>query len=366
MQSSNYGGKRGVNNYVKTFYEGTMLQSRVEIVSSTGSTGPTTGTTGPTGPEGPEGPTTGSTGPTGPTGPTGQEGSMGSIGSTGSTGPTGIQGPVGTGGSLGYWGSFWSTETQLNIIDTNQDDPNQAKEMTLNNTGTNSNGISITNNSQITFANDGVYNIQFSAQIQDTNSSGSKVVQIWFRKNGMNLPDSNTNVNTDNQNSYIVASWNYMIAILKNDFIQIMWQSSDDGMQLTADNSLEPTKPNIPSVIVNVQQVMYLGSVGPTGPIYMSGTGWGQTINWNNTTNSWQITGNNKLALGNNAGQTNQGISAVAIGTSAGNQNQGFSAVAIGIQAGSNNQSLTTVAVGFNAGNQNQGNSAVAIGNSAG
>jgi biopolymer transport protein ExbD len=197
---------------------------------------------------------TGHTGPTGSqgmTGHTGHTGPTGSQGMTGHTGPTGSQGPTGAGGALGYWGLFWSNQTQLN-----SDIPYPAQAMTLNNTDPNSSGISITNNSEIRFAHDGVYNIQFSAQISHpTSGSVTDNVNIWFRKNGTNLLDSNRYVTIDNQNRYFVASWNYMIELLANDFIEIMWQTTDNGIQLTADNNPPLNQPNIPSVIVTAHKL---------------------------------------------------------------------------------------------------------------
>ena len=68
------------------------------------------------------------------------------------------------------------------------------------------------------------------------------------------------------------------------------------------------------------------------------GTRWGQALNWNSLTNSWQITGNNNLAFGNNAGYSNQQANAIAIGYNAGNYVQGSNSVAIGCLAGEINQ----------------------------
>jgi hypothetical protein len=73
-----------------------------------------------------------------------------------------------------------------------------------------------------------------------------------------------------------------------------------------------------------------------------------------------------KLALGQNAGQTNQGISAIALGFSAGQNNQGMSAVAIGVNAGNISQGGSTVAIGEGAGATSQSGDAVAVGAGAG
>jgi hypothetical protein len=72
------------------------------------------------------------------------------------------------------------------------------------------------------------------------------------------------------------------------------------------------------------------------------------------------------VAIGAQAGATGQGVSSIAIGSLAGNNNQDISSVAIGGQAGENNQGLQSIAVGSGAGNLDQDNGAVAVGANAG
>jgi len=214
-----------------------------------------TGDLGPTGDQGIPGTAvnTGATGPTGPTGPTGAPGTAVNTGATGPTGPIGLQG---AGGALGYWGSFWSDVSQ-NLVGAT------GTAMTLNHTDPDTNGVSIASSSQITVANAGVYNIQFSAQVEDQNNPAGTIV-IWFKKNGTAIPDSNTNLSLDNQNSFAVASWNFMLKLNAGDYIQIFWYTTDTGVKLIAAASSGDI-PAIPSVIVTVQQVAYNGPTGPTG-----------------------------------------------------------------------------------------------------
>jgi len=68
------------------------------------------------------------------------------------------------------------------------------------------------------------------------------------------------------------------------------------------------------------------------------------------------------VALGWNAGQTSQATGAVAIGSPAGQTNQGINSVAIGNGAGQTNQGSQSVAIGLNAGQTNQGVNAISIG----
>jgi hypothetical protein len=72
------------------------------------------------------------------------------------------------------------------------------------------------------------------------------------------------------------------------------------------------------------------------------------------------------VAIGNQAGQTNQGANSVAIGPEAGKTNQDVSSVAIGRFAGFTGQRYESVAVGTSAGQENQRNFSVSVGNGAG
>ena len=76
--------------------------------------------------------------------------------------------------------------------------------------------------------------------------------------------------------------------------------------------------------------------------------------------------GVNGVAIGSNAGNTNQGFISVAIGVGAGEIDQGTSSIAIGLSAGRSNQSNNSVSIGQSAGETDQDVLAVAIGSSAG
>lgn len=211
----------------------------------------------------------GATGGTGATGSVGVTGATGSVGATGSTGSVGETGPAGVGGALGYWGSFWSTQTQDSAGVT------AANVMTFNNTDSDSNGVSIVSNSRLTFSNTGVYNIQFSAQLDRTSGTGTDTIDIWFSKNGNNISDSNTRVTVAGSASQAkaIAAWNYQLELNAGDYIEIYWTSPDANIALVyAAPSSNPTRPAIPSVIATAQQVMYT-QVGPTGATGAGGTG---------------------------------------------------------------------------------------------
>ena len=72
------------------------------------------------------------------------------------------------------------------------------------------------------------------------------------------------------------------------------------------------------------------------------------------------------MAIGNNAGNSNQGISAVAIGNNAARLTQGNYSVALGINAAEYTQGTSSVALGYAAAQSNQGTNAVSLGYAAG
>jgi hypothetical protein len=142
-----------------------------------------------------------------------------------------------------YYGSFYSTVVQVA--------PAPAVAFTYNNTDFSS-GVSIVSGSKIKIANEGKYNIQFSAQLHDT-SGGSSKIDIWFRKNGVDIPNSNTKMVVDsNQNQ--VAAWNFFVDAVANDEYEIMWSTTD--LDLIIDYSpATVVTPATPSVILTVNRI---------------------------------------------------------------------------------------------------------------
>jgi hypothetical protein len=174
--------------------------------------------------------------------------------------------------AVGYWGAFWSNVDQTNAGATS------ANFMTVNNSDPSNNGVQIgTTSSQIKVLNAGVYNIQFSAQF-DKSDGGKDNVEVWFAKNGSNIPDSNSLFSLEGNNDKLIAALNFMLPLNANDYIQIAWHSTDLNMFLHHDvSAASPTRPATPSVIITVQQVTNAlagptGTTGPTGPSGTNGT----------------------------------------------------------------------------------------------
>lgn len=116
-------------------------------------------------------------------------------------------------------------------------------------------GVSVTadglgNKNQIEVTESGVYNVQFSAQI--SNGAGGSVVDIWFRLNGANIPNSNTSVSLQ-ANTNEVASWNYFIDLNPGDTFQIMWTHNNAAALFFAPAS--SPHPATPSTILTVNRI---------------------------------------------------------------------------------------------------------------
>lgn len=118
-----------------------------------------------------------------------------------------------------------------------------------------SNGISIIDNSKITFAYSGTYNIQFSSQITN-NKAGTATIDIWLSETGSNVARSNTKILLQGNGAHAVAAWNWVRTFASGSYAEIYWNTDDIDVfidyQQTGSN---PTRPEIPSVILTVTQV---------------------------------------------------------------------------------------------------------------
>lgn len=104
------------------------------------------------------------------------------------------------------------------------------------------------------YVNDtGLYNFQFSAQLDKT-GGGATPVFIWPRINGVNVPYSTTKVVIDGPNNEIVPAWNFLLLMKGGDYFELAWQSSDTGVIILADPPAS-NYPGIPSIIMTVNWV---------------------------------------------------------------------------------------------------------------
>jgi hypothetical protein len=154
--------------------------------------------------------------------------------------------------SVSKIGSFFSTQTQCATT------INTPKAMTLNNTDAISSGVSIVSNSQITVDSTGIYNLQFSAQIDRVSGSGLDTVNIWYRKQGVDAPNTNTKITVaGNVNeSKVVASWNFFISLTAGQYVELMYSVTDLDIQILYETAnVTVPFPATPSLIVTMQKI---------------------------------------------------------------------------------------------------------------
>lgn len=152
--------------------------------------------------------------------------------------------------TLGY-GSFFDTTDQTLSAAT-------ATVINFNNTNL-SNGVTLVSSNRITMAAAGVYDIQFSLQYRNTDTSDQDV-DVWFRKNGVDIANSNSRfavaAKHGSINGHIIAALNIFVDCAANDYIQLVHSTDASTIRLehfVAGTS--PTRPAIPSVILTVNQV---------------------------------------------------------------------------------------------------------------
>jgi len=124
-----------------------------------------------------------------------------------------------------------------------------------------SNGVTIVNDgfgfpTLITVSKTAIYNLQFSAQLAKTGGAKEEIY-IWFRKNGINIPDSNTSLTMANNGHYLVAAWNLFLQLNAGENAQIMFMNTNGAISI---NSLAPPVvvppiPAIPSIILTVTEL---------------------------------------------------------------------------------------------------------------
>jgi hypothetical protein len=118
------------------------------------------------------------------------------------------------------YGSFYSTSGQTNPV------ADAVHPVLFDATLTSFNIVTGTTTSRIYVAETGIYNIQYSGQfILSTGTNGP--IYIWLRTNGVNVDNSGMKVVITGPNAEQVPSWNYILQLNANDYIEIVWSSPD-------------------------------------------------------------------------------------------------------------------------------------------
>jgi len=133
-----------------------------------------------------------------------------------------------------------------------------------------SNGVSVPSSSRLTVRNYGIYNFQTSVQFTNTDSQ-AHAVSVWFRKNGSDIANSNTQLSIPSKHGSIdgssVFAVNFYFELQANDYIEMMWSTTDTAVKLDyLPTQTTPTRPATPSVIATMQYI----APSATSNVYVS------------------------------------------------------------------------------------------------
>jgi hypothetical protein len=151
------------------------------------------------------------------------------------------------------YGAFSSDQDQTTTANT-------ATLMTLNTTDF-ANNVSIAT-SKITAATSGIYNLQFSAQFQNTDNQ-IQDISIWLRQNGVDIPGSTGFVSIPAHKSasagdeaHEIVGWNYYIQMQANDYVEIWWSATNASVTIQHyPTSTGPVRPATQSVVATLSFV---------------------------------------------------------------------------------------------------------------
>lgn len=150
-----------------------------------------------------------------------------------------------------------------------------------------SSGIYLSNGSRINVRNTGVYNIAFSLQLA-SNDNALQYADIWFRKNGIDIPRSASRIDlpirkSSGDPSHVVATVNTFVNATAGDYLEVAGLVSATTVELISyPATTSPVRPIIPAAIVTVQYIAPMA----TSSLYVSSQQQGQATvqHWANDT----------------------------------------------------------------------------------
>lgn len=125
------------------------------------------------------------------------------------------------------------------------------------------NDITLASTTRMTVAVAGIYNMQFSVQIENADNAPQDVF-LWLRQNGTDIIGSTGKVGMParkgiNDPSHDIKGWNYFLSMNAGDYVEIWWSTS--GVNVTIPNYIAtplPDKPSTASVVATMTFVSAL------------------------------------------------------------------------------------------------------------
>ena len=125
-----------------------------------------------------------------------------------------------------------------------------------------SNGVTVvtngTNLTRITFANTGIYNLQFSSQFQNTNNALEDVT-IWLKLNGSDVAGSSGFISVPQRKNpsepgHTIVTWNYLLDVVASEYYELVWSTTNHTAVTMEYYPAGSPPPSTASVILTVTQ----------------------------------------------------------------------------------------------------------------
>lgn len=115
--------------------------------------------------------------------------------------------------------------------------------------------------SRIVVPQSGLYRFTFSAQVE-SGSAAAKKLWIWPRKNGVDVPNSNTEITVSGSGTVLVPAWSWVISMAAGDYFELIYAGDSTDVLLTAKaaetgavGTATFARPAVPSMLLEVTQV---------------------------------------------------------------------------------------------------------------
>jgi len=130
-----------------------------------------------------------------------------------------------------------------------------------------SNGVSVVSNSRITIANTGIYNLQFSVQLENS-STQEHDVTIWLRKNGTDVAGSAGFVAVVSSHGgtpgHCIPSWNYLLDAVGGDYYELVWSVTNTAVTMPYYAGANPPPSAASAIFTVTQQAGIMAGTGMT------------------------------------------------------------------------------------------------------
>lgn len=127
-----------------------------------------------------------------------------------------------------------------------------------------SNAVTLSTTSRIEIGVSGIYNFQYSGQLESTNSS-AKNVFLWIRRDGTDIGYSARAYTVSGSGAYAPIAYSFNIDMQAGQYLELMISASDTTVRLAADVAASP-HPGISSSVMTVNFIAPLPVPRPTPP----------------------------------------------------------------------------------------------------